>query len=47
MKFKNQSVTIVKDDLGNTIRVSKRNAEYAHIRLAQEKNSNKQWMGKC
>jgi hypothetical protein len=37
MKFKNQSVTIVKDDLGNTIRVSKRNAEYAHIRLAQEK----------
>jgi len=37
MKFKNQSVTIVKDDMGNTIRVSKKNAEYAHIRLTQEK----------
>ena len=37
MKFKNQPVMIVKDDMNNTIRVSKNNAEYAHIRLQQEK----------
>ncbi len=37
MNFKNKPVTIVKDDMGNTIRVSKRNAEYAHVRLTQEK----------
>jgi hypothetical protein len=38
MNFKQQSkVTIVKDNLGNTIRISKNNAEYAHIRLTQEK----------
>lgn len=37
MNFKNKPVTIVKDDMGNVIRVSKRNAEYAHVRLTQEK----------
>ena len=37
MNFKQQPVTIVKDDMGNTIRVSKNNAEYSHIRLVQEK----------
>jgi len=43
MNFKNQSVVIVKDDMNNAIRVSKNNAEYAHIRLSQERtmiNSN-------
>lgn len=37
MNFKQQPVTIVKDDMGNKIRVSKNNAEYSHIRLLQEK----------
>ena len=43
MNFKKNPVVIVKDDMNNTIRVSKNNAEYAHIRLQQERtmiNSN-------
>ena len=38
MNFKQQKVVIVKDDMGNAIRVSKNNAEYAHIRLSQTKS---------
>ena len=38
MNFNNKNkVTIAKDAMGNTIRVSKRNAEYSHIRITQEK----------
>ena len=33
MNSNSQSVTIVPDEQGNAIRVSKTNAEYAHIRL--------------
>ena len=39
MNFKQKPVTIVKDDMGSTIRVSKKNAEYSHIRLVQERTS--------
>ena len=38
MNFKQQKVVIVKDDMGNAIRVSKNNAEYAHVRLSQTKS---------
>ena len=37
MNSNSQSVTIVPDEQGNAIRVSKTNAEYAHIRLVQQK----------
>ena len=38
MNFKQQPVVICKDDQKNTIRVSKNNPEYAHIRLTQERS---------
>jgi len=38
MNFKQQPVVIVKDDMGNTIRISKNNPEYAHVRLSQERS---------
>lgn len=47
MNFNNKNkVTIAKDAMGNTIRVSKKNAEYSHIRLTQERTEINQagWM---
>lgn len=38
MNFKQQPVVICKDDQKNTIRVSKNNPEYAHVRLTQERS---------
>ena len=38
MNFKQQPVVICKDDQKNTIRVSKKNPEYAHVRLTQERS---------
>lgn len=37
MQKKNSSVTVVQDELGNNIRVSKNNVEYGHIRVSQTK----------
>lgn len=34
---KNSKVQIIADDMGNKIRVSKNNPEYAHVRIVQEK----------
>ncbi len=43
---KSNKVTIAKDAMGNTIRISKRNAEYSHIRITQERTdiSGSGWM---
>ena len=38
MNFKQQPVVIVKDDQKNSIRISKNNPEYAHVRLTQERS---------
>ena len=38
MNFKQQPVVIVKDDQKNSIRVSKKNPVYAHVRLVQERS---------
>ena len=37
MAKKENQVTIVSDELNNKIRISKNNAEYAHVLLRQDK----------
>ena len=37
MNLKQAKVTIVKDDMGSAIRISKKNAEYAYVRLTQDR----------